>query len=218
MKKNNIFEFKLEPIKSDTGNQKETYEVLAAPIHNETDLDLSDYFLQLNALSSQVLLKETFEYLTKFNDCRISINLNEAMIKHTWVYTYFLERITVLSMTNDLTFAVEVNEQCAHFMTECVNHHLVSLFRENKVSIWLDDFGTGNANFALLSHSIFEVIKIDKCVFWQLHAQAKTLLIELINYFRHTLKLEVVIEGVETRNHLDFTYQNGSMAQGYFFR
>lgn len=212
------FAFKLESIKRDLHVNYQVYEVLSTPIISTKNIDLTEYFFELKVIESHILLKETFEYISSFQKCKICINVNKAMLTHYWLFSYLLKGLHSLKLSNELTFALEINERCAGFITHHKNKNLISQIRARGIEIWLDDFGCGNANFSVLNCAIFEVIKIDKSVFWQLFKQSSALLIELMNYIQYTLNLGVVIEGVETEEQLHFTYQYGGMAQGYIFR
>jgi len=88
----------------------------------------------------------------------------------------------------------------------------------SNVSLWLDDFGNNQSNFDIIhSKNIpFSVIKVSKELFWSLIVSDSLFLKSLITYLsKHH---QVIVEGVESKKHLDFiSSMKGIEMQGYFF-
>ncbi len=97
---------------------------------------------------------------------------------------------------------------------------VVQPLREAGVRLAIDDFGCGHSSLAALSKLPFDVIKIDQQFIRALErgdAQAGAI-IEMILALARTLDLEIVAEGVERRQEVEFMAQRGChWAQGFFY-
>jgi EAL domain-containing protein (putative c-di-GMP-specific phosphodiesterase class I) len=84
--------------------------------------------------------------------------------------------------------------------------------------LWLDDFGTGMANFSALSEVRYDYIKVARDLFIMLRQSAEgrnlfTLLLQLMNRYCQG----VIVEGVETLEEWrDVQNSPAAAAQGYF--
>lgn len=84
--------------------------------------------------------------------------------------------------------------------------------------LWLDDFGTGMANFSALSEVRYDYIKVARDLFIMLRQTAEgrnlfTLLLQLMNHYCQG----VIVEGVETLEEWrDVQNSPAAAAQGYF--
>jgi diguanylate cyclase (GGDEF)-like protein/PAS domain S-box-containing protein len=87
------------------------------------------------------------------------------------------------------------------------------------ITLALDDFGTGYSSLSYLKRFPLQVLKIDRSFISGLQEdQNNKALVEAIIAMAHSLKLEVVAEGVENKGELDFLYQRDvAIIQGYFF-
>ena len=83
----------------------------------------------------------------------------------------------------------------------------------------IDDFGTGYSSLGYLYEYSIDAIKIDKSFVRNIDQdkQKKILSNSIIN-LANNLELDIVTEGVENKNELDFfTSKKCSKFQGYFF-
>ncbi|WP_237051351.1 EAL domain-containing protein [Magnetospirillum sp. ME-1] len=87
------------------------------------------------------------------------------------------------------------------------------------VSLSVDDFGTGYSSLSYLKSFPVDVLKIDRSFIADMGERSDdATMVEAIIALGHSLHLEVVAEGVETQEQLDFiTNQGCDVAQGYFF-
>jgi len=106
-------------------------------------------------------------------------------------------------------------------LMENTPHTIASLLtlRDIGVKISIDDFGTGYSSLAYLSRFPIDKLKIDiafirEVTFNPQDAAIARTIIELA----HSLNLQVIAEGVETREQLAFLTDNGcDQVQGYLF-
>lgn len=95
----------------------------------------------------------------------------------------------------------------------------VSKFRELGFEVWIDDFGSGYSSFDFLQSMKFDVMKIDMRFVQQYgkNEQNPIVLTELVN-LALGLEMEVVAEGVETKEQLDFLNEIGcTKMQGFYY-
>ena len=87
------------------------------------------------------------------------------------------------------------------------------------VSIALDDFGTGYSSLSYLKRLPIDVLKIDKSFVDGIGVDEKSEYIaESIIKLSHSLNLNVVAEGVETKEQLGYLNKmKCDIAQGYYF-
>lgn len=87
------------------------------------------------------------------------------------------------------------------------------------VRISLDDFGTRYSSLYYLKEFPIDIIKIDQSFVRNCTADVKDgTIVKAIIAMAHQLKVDVIAEGIETKNQLIFLQQNlCSRGQGYFF-
>ena len=116
------------------------------------------------------------------------------------------------------SFEVEITETIAMENMENVLETLLDLNRLSaKVS--MDDFGTGYSSLAYLRKFPIHLLKIDQAFIKDLIENPEDqAIVKTIIAMAHTLKMEVIAEGVETAGQLGFLKNQGcDMGQGYFF-
>ncbi len=86
------------------------------------------------------------------------------------------------------------------------------------VKLAIDDFGTGYASVAHLRHIRFDRLKIDRTFLLALEDETERALANLLVSLGRDLRLEVVAEGVETQQQVDWASEAGcTHLQGYRF-
>jgi PAS domain S-box-containing protein len=86
------------------------------------------------------------------------------------------------------------------------------------IRIAIDDFGTGYSSLSTLSHLPVDVLKIDRFFVINLHRSQNTKIVNTIITLGQSLNLEVVAEGVESWEQLQYLRERGCQAfQGFLF-
>ena len=101
-------------------------------------------------------------------------------------------------------------------------HQLIAMvraFRGNGFSVMMDDFGSGYSSLSMLKDLPVDVLKIDMAFVQEVDksSRAGAILESIVGLGKH-LRMEVVVEGVETKEQVDFLEKIGCRAiQGYYF-
>ena len=96
---------------------------------------------------------------------------------------------------------------------------MLTKLRELGVKVSMDDFGAGYSSLNLLTKLPFDIIKLDKEFLkdFELDSDGKVIIPSIIDMAKK-LKLEVVCEGVETKEQVDFLRDvDCDMVQGYYY-
>lgn len=97
--------------------------------------------------------------------------------------------------------------------------HLLNEVRKLGISVSIDDFGTGYSSLSYLQKLPIDQLKIDRSFVKDLHFNEndKALVLAIIA-MAHSLKLDVIAEGVETLEHKEFLQLNQcNIVQGFLF-
>lgn len=86
------------------------------------------------------------------------------------------------------------------------------------IKIVLDDFGKGYSSLGLISQLPFDIIKVDKSFTQNTGLEKEKKLATMIISIGEILNIQSIVEGVETKEQVDFHANNGgNIYQGYFF-
>lgn len=99
------------------------------------------------------------------------------------------------------------------------NADVLSLLQQMGFHVYLDDFGTGYSSIHYLRELPIETVKIDQTFVNAVgESDDDDDLLRLIIHVAHLLKINVMAEGVETMEQLDFLEENNcDTCQGYLF-
>ena len=139
-----------------------------------------------------------------FKYSRYLINTIDSALKESGFPPHLLQiEMTEGSLVEDATLAVET----------------INAIKNFGVSIAIDDFGTGYSSLAYLKRFPVDLIKIDRSFMYDLeNDNTDRSIVDAIINMAHSLNLEVLAEGVEKQNQLDYLARNHcNFAQGYFF-
>lgn len=92
-------------------------------------------------------------------------------------------------------------------------------FKDAGFTLMMDDFGSGYSSLSMLKDTPFDVLKMDRFFLDECldNTQGKSIVSHVIS-MSNDLGLDIIAEGVETREMADFLYDSGcDTSQGYYF-
>jgi EAL domain-containing protein (putative c-di-GMP-specific phosphodiesterase class I) len=97
--------------------------------------------------------------------------------------------------------------------------NVLSKLQTMGVKVAIDDFGTGYSSLSYLKHFPVNTLKIDRCFIQDVTSDRHDATISLaIIDLAHSLSLQVIAEGVETMEQVQFLKEHScDQIQGYFF-
>ena len=147
---------------------------------------------------------------------RLAINISMDELEAEGFGDWILSQIDEVAFdTNALE--IEVTESTAMHDSDHVEAQFRKL-RSSGIRFAVDDFGIGFSNLARLKRLAFQTLKIDQSLMREIgHDRDSEILVTSILSMADSLCLDVVAEGIETKEQLAFLKQVGcSYAQGYF--
>ncbi len=133
----------------------------------------------------------------------------------------FLEDLTAILAETGLDPHVLELEVTESVLMERIDHvtSILGTLRDRGVRVSVDDFGTGYSNLSYIRKLPLDSLKIDQMFVRQITSiPSDTSIVGAIFGMGRSLKLQVIAEGVETKEELDFLkLQHCDEAQGFYF-
>lgn len=113
---------------------------------------------------------------------------------------------------------IEITES-AYFGNSDEQMAIIGAIKQKGVSVAIDDFGTGYSSFSYLKEPAFDILKIDREFVSGLNTYSRYYhIIKMIVDLAHKLGIQIVAEGVESREEATVLHDMGvDMLQGYYF-
>jgi diguanylate cyclase (GGDEF)-like protein/PAS domain S-box-containing protein len=162
-------------------------------------------------------LSESMPMIRKFPEFILNVNISYAQLSHP------LFRISVKSILNETGFpadhlCMELTESCRQLEKEYLTQeieHLTSL----GIRIAIDDFGTGYSSLNLITDLPVETLKFDRSFTKNIMTNTvNQSIIKAVSTCAKELKVHICLEGMETREMIDFVKQFCIHSyQGYYY-
>ncbi|MFL0269067.1 sensor domain-containing protein [Candidatus Clostridium radicumherbarum] len=225
---NNTFEIYYQPKIDLKTNEVDGMEALIRWIHPEKGMISPDKFIHIAEASGLIIpignkvlyeaCRQNKEWQSKgYPPLRVAINLSakqfeqedlletiKAVLEETKLDPMYLEiEITESIIMKDFDFSIDV----------------LNKIREMNIHVSLDDFGTGYSSLNYLKKLPIDALKIDKSFVNNINIDTKDEIItKAVIELAHNMGLEVVAEGVESINQLNFLKQHEcDKAQGFLY-
>lgn len=164
------------------------------------------------------VFKKVRELLNEgYDDFKIAVNFSEVQLRYGNIlddFNYFIDLYDVPPRYIE----VEITES---LLMRAFDENIQKLHRikELGISVALDDFGTGYSSFNYLTKLPIDVLKIDRSFVKDLENSEKSrFIIETIIKLSHELGIDVVAEGVESYNQVQYLKKiSCDVVQGFYF-
>lgn len=167
------------------------------------------------------ILNKTFSDMAELmnNDSRFICNVNIAapQLEQQEFVNDVVSAVTKAGVPSCNVY-LELTERCRSLDTELLRQKMDSLHNVG-FNISLDDFGTGNSNFAILKDVPVDELKIDMSFVKNIErSEMDQSLVKSIIYAANEMGIRSCIEGVENINVRNFVDKYGATYyQGYFY-
>jgi len=186
-----------------------------------------DKFIKLaeeNGLITQIgewVIDEACTQNKKWQDAgmspvKMSVNLSTQQFLTRNLITY-MEEVLERTAIDPAYVVVEITEYMA--MEYDYSIHVLEQLKALGIGISIDDFGTGYSSLNYLKNFPIDYIKIDKSFVSEImNNEEDAVIVKAIISLAQNLHKEVIAEGVETKEQLEFLKTHGcDISQGYYF-
>lgn len=154
-----------------------------------------------------------------YEDYYISVNISPIDFIFSDIYTIFTNLVEKYQI-NPKNLKLEITETA--MMTDVLERIvLIKRLEEYGFSVELDDFGSGYSSLNMLKEIPVDVIKMDMKFLYNYNDDATSNSRKVIGHIIHMAKdlnMDIVAEGVETKEQLEFLSSVGcDVFQGYYF-
>lgn len=147
----------------------------------------------------------------------IAVNVSELQLEDRG-FIHDLEEIIHKTDLDPKYLHIEITESCImqsiHDSVDTLNN-----IRKMGIEIALDDFGTGYSSLNYLQYLPIATVKIDKSFTDEIIKRpSESLILREIISIAHKLNMNVIAEGVETKEQTDYLiHENCDIIQGYYY-
>lgn len=147
----------------------------------------------------------------------ISMNLSRLHVIRTGITDRILDMIQNTGISVD-NLSFEITESAVEGEGREALAKLVQDLQKMGFQVHMDDYGTGSSTLRSLADTHFDVLKLDRSFVSLVGEPRINIILTSTIHMAEQLGMEVVAEGVETREQADFLLANGCcVAQGYYF-
>lgn len=162
-------------------------------------------------------VKAASEWLTICPTFRIAINVSFVQLKNSCFVQQIQDLLAQYRFpAHQLEFEITESGLIADEPTAL---EILNQLHALGITLSLDDFGTGYASFQYLKKFPFDGIKIDKSFLEQIeHSESDQEIVRSILHVAKTLKLNVVVEGIESTQQEQFILEHDcDLGQGFLY-
>jgi predicted signal transduction protein with EAL and GGDEF domain/DNA-binding response OmpR family regulator len=162
------------------------------------------------------VLGQACQAALRLNGLRVAVNVSARQLRDTGFLSCVRGTLKKYECPSDL-IDIEITEGVVMQNTAQSLETLAQL-KAMGLRISLDDFGTGYSSLSYLTRFPIDQLKIDRSFVADIWNVSNASVVSAIIALARNLNLEVVVEGVETRGHVEFFARFGRLLlQGYYF-
>lgn len=151
-----------------------------------------------------------------FTEFTLSVNASIIQLQQTDFAEVFLNALSVAGISPEY-IELEITESALVNSMDNVEKVLHRL-RGQGVKLSIDDYGTGYNSLKYIQKFKIDCIKIDRSFVKGINENINNIIIRHIIALGHKIKAEIVAEGVETKEQLEYLREEGcDIIQGYYF-
>lgn len=175
-----------------------------------------DYMKPLTLWVLNSTLRLSSEWTRIWKKLSVSVNVPPSMLKQADFVDLILSAERLWPRDNVNLCLEIVEESLVDNVEEAFNK--LNLLRENGITISIDDFGTGYSSLSYFRDLPTDELKIDQSFIRGMKTdKANIHIVNLIIAIAHRFGLQVVAEGVESKDILDYLKKRGcDIVQGYY--
>lgn len=190
-------------------------------INPEKFINVAEQFNLINKLGLYIIdlaFKDAATIKQNFHKkIRVAINLSASQFTDSNLVNFISETIIKYNLPATL-ISLEITESS---IAKNIDHAVYQLKKLKKlgISVSIDDFGTGYSSLGHLQKLPIDTLKLDRSFVVPLpESFDASIIAETVMILANKLNLEVIVEGVENEQQLDFFNQyRGVLIQGYYF-
>lgn len=161
--------------------------------------------------------QQNFAHFPRVNSLKINVNIASQQIQVP-NFIEKLERILAQTGLDGSCLRLEIIERVLIDSGE-KTYNILTEIKRRQIKLSIDDFGTGYSSLSYLQRLPIDNLKIDRSFVSELNCDRESFeIVKTIITLAHTLSMDTVAEGVETREQLHRLKALGcKYAQGYLF-
>lgn len=175
------------------------------------------FIIKLDKYIFEQVCKDLAEWRKKFG---VIPNVSVNVSKEQFVDENFINKYVEICKKYDLKpneIDLEITESAT--VDQSVDMlKILNKIKEYGFTISIDDFGTGYSSLSMLQNMPIDIIKIDKVFVDKADLTSDENIINYIILIAEHLGVKTVVEGVETREQVDYINKSGGdIIQGYYY-
>jgi len=173
------------------------------------------FIVELGEWIVDAVIERQALWMKKGLEISVSINLSSKQLLSKDFILFLINTVNKYS-ANPKFIDIEITEYMFYENSD-KNIEILSALHQHGFSISLDDFGTGYSSLTYLKDFPIDYLKIDKSFIDDFVYERGRVFIETIVKMGQTLKMQVIAEGVETAEQVEYLREiDCNQYQGYF--
>lgn len=151
-----------------------------------------------------------------YNDFKLSVNIYSLQFP-SHLFVTLIKKILQKTKFPAKRLELELTESSI-MKSSKITKKVINELSKMKIGLSLDDFGTGYSSLAHLKNIPIATLKIDRSFVMDIHKNSNhALILKAIICLGRVLNLNLIAEGIETQEQLDFLIEHEcSQGQGYY--
>ncbi|MDT8337124.1 MAG: EAL domain-containing protein, partial [Candidatus Izemoplasmatales bacterium] len=187
-----------------------------SPVEFISIIENSFFINRLSLMVMEKVIKDFTPFVEYINpDFRISINLTYFDFFNEYIIHNLVDLIEK-SPISSKNFCFEITES-GYLENQKKTNGIIDFLHSKNITVLIDDFGTGFSSLEVLKNIHVDKVKIDRSFIKDYPEKDDGSIFKTIVNLVQIMKLEILVEGTETKEQVDFALANGcDEIQGYY--